>query len=348
MRNVSSAQSLQVHSALLNLKKVPELVGTDSRKRAADCAYILTDTNIPLYMVGDSGTGKTVTGQWLCKRWAEQYDVPAYYHKLSQEDTKTATMLGLRMVNGSLQVVDGLLARAARENAIVFLDEITHSTTNMILMLNAFDGAESVITIGDEIIDASGMKIMYGSNKSSHAGNIRVPQSFLNRALTIEFDYPGRDDEIAIAKAICLKDSRVGGLRATPDAAIKYVTALIRELRPINKAFPFSVRNIAKICLYLDSIAYRSKVTGIDKTFQGGANSEATKRRMTLRIAGTQAQSTDQIVAGEIRQFIEYASKVGVDKFREIVLAGLGLNADAEGLEFDDEPLRTKAFGMIL
>src|SRR5260221_937537 len=214
----TSMPTLDVNTHTLNLNKVPKIVGTEQKAKLALLYMMLEENDVPLYLTGDSGSGKTALGQRLAKEWSQRNSVPAYYVKVSQDDTKTSLMLGFQLVDGSTKLVDGLLAKAARQKAFVFIDELTHSTTDLILSLNAFDGAESVITVGEESIDATGMKIIYGSNLSSHAGNIRLPQSFANRVLPIPFDYPNAADEYEISMEVIRKSLVVHRLMPVVDS----------------------------------------------------------------------------------------------------------------------------------
>src|SRR6267142_2292943 len=265
----------------LDLNKVPPLVGKMPKERASELYKLLMQTNIPLYLLGNSGTGKTLTGKNLVKFYCNRQskllgrDVPGYYLQLSQDDTKSSVFVGLRMMNGSLIPFDGLVARVAQEGGILFVDEITHSTENMILMFNAIDGGDSVITIGDRIIDASNLKIIYGSNRSNHGGNIRVPPSFANRVIGYPFEYPGLEDEteISLATAQAKLTSKTLNI---PRSVARYISAFVIANR--SNEWPLSSRNVAHALVMLE-LEKKDPLATTSKYFIGSSNNESLRRQ---------------------------------------------------------------------
>lgn len=88
----------------LDLKKIPAVVGKAGRELLQRCYGVLEHTRWPLYIVGPSGSGKSIIAMNLARQYARQRQVPAYYVQLSPEQTKTSLILGLRLENGSLSV----------------------------------------------------------------------------------------------------------------------------------------------------------------------------------------------------------------------------------------------------
>lgn len=329
------------------------IVGKEPKERLHELYDLIMHTRIPLYLVGPSGSGKTATGKALCKAYALSKKTPAYYVQLSKEETKSTMLIGYRLDQGSLVPMKGVLARAAEEKAIVFVDEITHSTHNMLLMLNAFDGAESTITIGDMHVDASDLKIIYGSNNANHAGNIRVPQSFANRVHTIAFDYPPFEDEIEIAKAVANKDYLgVDGI-TLPETFFRYITNLIDKHR--SDVFPLSVRNVSKAVLHLQRLYMRALRDNngilpqqLDSYFtKSGAT--ATRQRLGEYLLKKKIDDVDQLVRQpEIREFMLIISAIGVEKFRDVILSAFGYHVSMEGMELDEQKFKTELRGGVI
>lgn len=356
MTIVNGAKPPVVHTSRIDPQNVDKLVGEGPLARANELLRLLELTNIPLYLVGDSGTGKTATMRALLVAYAKKHGVPAYYVQLSAEDTKTSMLMGLRLVNGTLMAVDGLLAQAAQEDAIVGVDEITHSTLQMLLMFNAIDGNSSVISIGDKSISASKLKIIYGSNLSNHAGNIKVPQSFANRVLAYPFDYPSPDDEAKIIESLTRKKLlEFAGTKTQipiPASIYKYIARYISENR--THEYPLSSRNGAHACAYMHiarvhAISKDPSLVGkIDSYFTSGQNIEAIRQRIVERILGRKAVSTTDLQKPEITSFISFISELGVNKFREIVQMSMGVYIDIAGLELANEATRQKLITSII
>lgn len=366
--------------ALLDIKKVPDVVGDKPKEQLREILRLLNLTTFPILLVGDSGTGKSQLMKSAVKYWtiqeterrkkrlfekvgkkaASQYSdailseygltingddlfVPGYYVQLSRDETKTSLFLGNRMIEGTYKTVKGLMAIVAEQHAIVAIDEIGHATHSILTLFNAFDGKESIIAVGDQLIDASGMKIIYGANHSSHAGNVKLPQSFVNRVLSMNFDYPGMQDEFEISKSVAERNYL--GALTLHDSVGKYLLAFIREIRKPG-TYPLSARNVARgivlcqIALALYEKSDNKKLIDerhIDDYFLHGNNLEALRRLITKRILGREAIDTATLQSNEITQFLVAVSKIGVDRFKEIMLQMINFHVDSEGLElFDD------------
>lgn len=187
----------------LDPSQVPELVGEDAAKRLSRCLSILNNTIWPLYLTGPSGSGKTLTAMNIAKQYSQAHCVPAYYVQLSPEMTKTSLILGLRLISGSLQVVDGVVAHCMQTRDIIVVDEAAHTTHELLLMFNSILDRTSVTSVGDRIIYAADtFRIIFCSNDSSYAGNVRLPQSFAQRMVSFHFDYPSFESEFLITRQI--------------------------------------------------------------------------------------------------------------------------------------------------
>lgn len=345
--------SAAVNTAKLDLDKVPDLVGKGSRQRFNDLWSLLVQTNIPLYLVGDSGSSKTITMKNLLKNYSVRTGRPAYYLQLSAEDTKTSVVIGLRLQNGSLVPVDGILSKAAQEGAIVGIDEITHSTANMLLMFNALDGGESVISIGDREVYAGDMKIIYGSNRSSHVGNIRIPQSFANRVIAYPFSYMEPAEEAEIAKDAAGRKLLRGSI-TLPDSFFKYVASYMAENR--TEEWPLSPRNIANAAVLcqldynrnLKALTAAGQKPKIDPYFSNGSNVESIRRKITERIMFGKVSDTTAMQSQEILDFLQAVSVVGKDNFVEKIKIAVNYYCDMDGVEIVGDSHRAKLVSSII
>ena len=73
----------------LDLQQIPKIVGEDGTQLLARCYAVLEHTRWPLYIVGPSGSGKSIIAMNLARQYALAKNVPAYYVQLSPEQTKT-------------------------------------------------------------------------------------------------------------------------------------------------------------------------------------------------------------------------------------------------------------------
>lgn len=81
----------------LDVKKVPRVVGVKGRRMLKRCLNVIENTKWPLYIVGPSGSGKSIIAMNIAKEYAMKHKVDAYYVQLSPEQTKTSLILGLRL-----------------------------------------------------------------------------------------------------------------------------------------------------------------------------------------------------------------------------------------------------------
>lgn len=116
----------------LDLQQIPKIVGEDGTQLLARCYAVLEHTRWPLYIVGPSGSGKSIIAMNLARQYALAKNVPAYYVQLSPEQTKTSLILGLRLENGSLAVKNGVVADCMERGGIIIVDEATHSVQEIL------------------------------------------------------------------------------------------------------------------------------------------------------------------------------------------------------------------------
>lgn len=329
----------------IDTSKVPELVGDDAPKKFALCMSILSNTAWPLYLIGPSGSGKTLMALNIAKRYGEDNGVPAYYVQLSPEMTKTSLILGLRLIDGSMKVVDGVVADCMKKGGIIVVDEATHTTHELLLMFNSILDRTSVTSVGDRIIySAETFRMVFCSNDSSYAGNVRLPQSFAQRMVAVSFDYPSFESEVAIARRIAADESKAP--IAVPDSVTRYIVATIRMAR--SPQYPLSARNSA-IILVLLNLMGRSDVP-MDRYFTNEDTAEAKRRSAASRIFQTDNEiiSMDMLLDPRVTEFQEFVSGVGVENFREAFLSGAMYYLDVDGLELNQDAVRNMFANLIV
>jgi hypothetical protein len=219
----------------------------------------------------------------------------------------------------------------------------------MLLMLNALEGAETRITFGEQAITGI-PKIIYGSNRSSHTGNIRVPPSFVNRVITYPFEYPNVEDEAIISRETAERKMVKSGSLKVPDSLYSYLASYVKEVRTPD--WPLSSRNIAHIAI-LSQIAYDRAVSekknlNILDTHFTGTNSEPIGKKIAERIFNKQIVDTSSIHDQKVIDFLQFVSVIGVEKFRELVKIGVNYYADIDGTEIIGDSQRTKMASSII
>lgn len=330
-------------SNVLDVNAVPQLVGEVAKDRLLESLRIVMNSRVPLYFTGPSGSGKTVIALNLAKAYAKAMKVPAYYVQLSPDMTKTSLILGLRLKNGSLEVQDGVIAQAMRAGGIVIIDEATHTTQELLLMLNSVLDRTSVTSVGDEIIFAEDtFRTVFCSN-FGYSGNVKLPQSFAQRLLAFDFDYPTEEDEIKIAKAIAV-DELPQGKYDVPDKAVKYLVSLMREHR--STEMPLSVRNVSNALIRLSLTKKLKEEEDIDSALS--EMTESTARKMAERLSVKSVTSVQDLLKSDIGDFMKYMAVVTPDRFREIVRSSFAYHLDIDGVDVANKAWRAALDSSII
>ena len=338
-----SSNSVFAH---LDPKQIPALVGSDAQRRFSECLKILNTTVWPLYLIGPSGSGKTLMAMNLAKEYSAEHSVPAYYVQLSPEMTKTSLILGLRLICGSLTIVDGIVADCMQKGGIIVIDEAAHTTHELLLMLNSILDRTSVTSVGDKIIySADTFRVIFCSNDSSYAGNVRLPQSFAQRLVTHYFDYPSFESEVSITEQIAADECNIP--LAVPRSVIKYIVATIREMR--SDQYPLSARNSAIITVMLN-LADASNSSMLADYFTDEGTAEAKRRSAASRILQKDIEvlTMEDLLSEQVSEFQFFTSSVGVETFRNAFLSGSMYYLDVDGLELNQNTIRNTLANSII
>ena len=319
---------------LLNLNMISTLKGKETKKKFMQIANLLVNTRIPLYLTGPSGSGKSAMAMSLAKWYAEENKVPAYYIQLSPDQTKTSVILGLRMIKGSLVPSNGVVADCMESGGICIVDEATHSTQELLLMFNGILDRTSVTSIGDKIIHAKdSTRFIFCSNDSDYAGNVKIPQSFAQRIITLPFNYPPEEEEALIAKKMVTEDISECVMS---NATIKYVTSIVREHR--SKSFPLSVRNIANAIIMMQVMLNDKTKEELDIEIEkiNKNAGEAKVRKIYQRIYNKELLNFNSAFNDKnIKSFFEDVANIGIEQFKECILSSCMYYIDIEGFGID-------------
>lgn len=332
--------------ATLDPSKVPELVGEDVARRLASCLNIINNTVWPLYLSGPSGAGKTLMAMNIAKQYSQIHSVPAYYVQLSPEMTKTSLILGLRLIDGSLKVVDGVVAHSMQTGGIIVVDEAAHTTHELLLMFNSILDRTSVTSVGDRIIYAADtFRIIFCSNDSSYAGNIRLPQSFAQRLVSFHFDYPSFESEFLITRQIATDECKLP--LTVPDSVTRYIVATIRMIR--SNQYPLSARNAA-IILVLLNLAHNNHSQELSSYFTNKDTAEAKRKSAASRIFQRDIEilTMEDLLDESVNEFQRFVSSVGVNEFRQTFLSGAMYYLDVDGLELNQDTVRNTIANLVI
>lgn len=320
----------------LNLDKIGKLSGKEMKDKFTNIFNLLITVDRPLFFTGSPGTGKTVLAKALAKAYCNKTGARAFYLQLSPDMTKTSIILGLRLENGNLVPCKGVLAEAMEKGDIVIIDEATHTTQQMLLMFNSILDRESCTSIGDEIVHKNDrMRVIFCSNDSMCAGNIQLPQSFAQRVIFFNFEYPNREDEIAIATMMLKADL---GENEIPEAIIKYIVSLIRKNR--NKTFPLSVRNVVNALILLETCKKNDDLLEDEKKLQDAVSSflmqkgsGESKIKNAYEAIHNVKEKDIQVISDddELNEFLCYIAYVGIKSFKEAILNSCLFYADVDG-----------------
>ena len=330
----------------LNLKNIMKLKGNEAKKRFIKLSNHLMKTNVPLYLVGPSGSGKTIMAKNLAKLYATKLKVQAYYVQLSPDQTKTSIILGLRLVNGSMIPSNGVVAEAMKKGGIVIVDETSHASQDLLLMFNGICDRDSITSIGDKTIEADkNFRIIFCSNDSTYAGNNKLPQSFAQRVIAYNFDYPSAEEECKIARYMVKED--IGGCNA-PDSVFMYLTSIMRNSR--KSTYPLSVRNVANAVLSMElCVESRNEnlETTVDKITKDNS-AEAILQNIFKLIHNREATNVGNILGNKlVNDLLEYIHLVSIEDFREAVLSSFMIYMDVDGFS-DTKKIKEQIVSTLL
>ena len=162
------------------------------------------DKRIPIFLIGPAGSGKSYIGLKLMKRFVENFldndkifwlrdidetainslnGVKALYVSGSANVTKLDLLGGRILLGGEYVRKPGLLNCMVRDGGVIFLDEVTSLPPQFTILLNEII---DVLIRGDA---HENFYIFFAGNPSTYLGANELPDSLLERIVSIWFDY---------------------------------------------------------------------------------------------------------------------------------------------------------------
>jgi len=177
-------------------------------------------TDIPVYLVGDAGTGKNYTLQEIAK----ELELDFYFTNSVQQEFKITGFIDAGGVYHETEFY-----KAFTQGGLFFLDEMDASIPEVLVLLNAaiankyFEFPNGRVDAHPDFrVVAAGNTVGSGANEL-YTGRLVLDQATLDRFVVVEFDYD-RNIEMALAKGnTCLVNfirglrrfTKANGIRAT-------------------------------------------------------------------------------------------------------------------------------------
>jgi len=196
----------------MNMHAKPDLPFYHATGR--ECALFETahDHGLPLLLKGPTGCGKTRFVEHMAARLGKPL-----YTVACHDDLSAADLIGRYLLKGGETVwVDGPLTRAVREGGICYLDEVVEARKDVTVVLHPLTDTRRTLMIdrtGEELVAHEGFMLVASYNPGYQNVLKRLKPSTRQRFLSISFDFPEPESEIAVvARESNLEAGRVAPL----------------------------------------------------------------------------------------------------------------------------------------
>ena len=273
-------------------------------------AIVQSNQFFPIFITGQSGNGKTMSIEQACAKTKRKFICVSM-----TPDTDESDLLGnYVLINGQMEWRDGPVTVAARQGAVLCIDEIDYGAQNLACLQRVLEGKPFLLKKKNELVSpAEGFTIVATANtkgKGSEDGRFMftnvLNEAFLERFLnTYEQEYP----PVMIEKKIIRKEMKSFG----------------RE----DDSFA------DKLVIWADTIR---------KTFEEGGVDEIISTRRLVHICKTYGIYGDRLKAISLClnrfdtdtkiSFLDLYSKLDADVKKEEILSETGTNPYTEEIPF--------------
>lgn len=195
----------------MNMENKPTLPFYRPTGRECDLFETAHENGLPLLLKGPTGCGKTRFVEHMAARLAKPL-----YTVACHDDLSAADLIGRYLLKGGETVwVDGPLTRAVREGGICYLDEVVEARKDVTVVLHPLTDTRRALMIdrtGEELLAPSGFMLVASYNPGYQNVLKRLKPSTRQRFLSISFDFPDPETEIAVVSA----ESRLEPGRVAP------------------------------------------------------------------------------------------------------------------------------------
>jgi MoxR-like ATPase len=186
-------------------------------------AIIASNKFYPIFITGHSGNGKTMSVEQACAKLGRKFVIVSMTPETDESD-----LLGnYVLINGQMEWRDGPVTVAARQGAVLCIDEIDYGAQNLSTLQRVLEGKSFLLKKKNEtVIPAPGFTVVATANtkgKGSEDGRYMftnvLNEAFLERFLnTYEQGWP----TVVVEKKIIKKEMKSNG-REDDDFADKLV-----------------------------------------------------------------------------------------------------------------------------
>jgi nitric oxide reductase NorQ protein len=196
----------------MNMQNTPSLPFYQATGRECDLFETAYDNGLPLLLKGPTGCGKTRFVEHMAAKLGKPL-----YTVACHDDLSAADLIGRYLLKGGETVwVDGPLTRAVREGGICYLDEVVEARKDVTVVLHPLTDTRRTLMIdrtGEELVAPKDFMLVASYNPGYQNVLKRLKPSTRQRFLSISFDFPDAETEIAVvAKESRLEPGRVASL----------------------------------------------------------------------------------------------------------------------------------------
>ncbi|WP_417607756.1 CbbQ/NirQ/NorQ/GpvN family protein [Primorskyibacter flagellatus] len=196
----------------MNMQNPPTLAFYQPTGRECDLFETAHDNGLPLLLKGPTGCGKTRFVEHMAARLGK-----SLYTVACHDDLSAADLIGRYLLKGGETVwVDGPLTRAVREGGICYLDEVVEARKDVTVVLHPLTDTRRTLMIdrtGEDLTAPKDFMLVASYNPGYQNVLKRLKPSTRQRFLSISFDFPDSETEIAVvASESGLEPGRVAPL----------------------------------------------------------------------------------------------------------------------------------------
>ncbi len=195
----------------MNMQSTPTLPFYQPTGRECDLFETAHENGLPLLLKGPTGCGKTRFVEHMAAKLGKPL-----YTVACHDDLSAADLIGRYLLKGGETVwVDGPLTRAVREGGICYLDEVVEARKDVTVVLHPLTDTRRTLMIdrtGEELVAPQGFMLVASYNPGYQNVLKRLKPSTRQRFLSVSFDFPAAETEIAVVAA----ESRLEPGRVAP------------------------------------------------------------------------------------------------------------------------------------
>lgn len=206
----------------MNVATLPTLPFYEPTGGECDLFEAAQTNGLPLLLKGPTGCGKTRFVEHMAAKMSKPL-----YTVACHDDLSAADLIGRYLLKGGDTIwVDGPLTRAVREGGICYLDEVVEARKDVTVVLHPLTDTRRTLMIdrkGEELVAPADFMLVASYNPGYQNVLKRLKPSTRQRFLSISFDFPEPETELAVV-------TRESGLDAARARSLVRLGGHIRKL----------------------------------------------------------------------------------------------------------------------